>query len=326
MTPGIKRGGGLAAHSDLQMGPLGRSGLVLLLSSMITACGAAGTQSTPASAQSTPAGVQGTPAAATKQPVTVPFTVERGRIHVPAFVNGHGPFHFMVDTGASGAGRVDVRLVEQLGLRVTGTTTNSDLVSTATITTVQLESLRIGALEQRDVEVLSRDYNVGVSADAQRLMGIIGRDFFPPGMLMTIDYGRRELTTSAGSLSESDPHVTRYDQPFVVPMKLGEHETVGHVDTGSNTQMHLPMEWARRLGIQSLQPAGEGRRANTVFKLFSAELPVPARIAGNSLAGIDALFSEQARQINIGAALFARQECVLDFDRAKQLVRMRCRP
>jgi hypothetical protein len=53
--------------------------------------------------------------------------------------------------------------------------------------------------------------------------------------------------------------------------------------------------------------------------------PVPVHIAGNALAGIDARFSEQARQINIGAALLARQECVIDFDQAKQLVRMRCK-
>lgn len=89
--------------------------------------------------------------------------------------------------------------------------------------------------------------------------------------------------------------------------------------------MHLPMEWSRRLSIQSLQPAGEGRRANTVFKLFAANLPVPLHVAGNAFDGIDARFSEQARQINIGAALLARQECVIDFDQARQLVRMRCK-
>lgn len=56
------------------------------------------------------------------------------------------------------------------------------------------------------------------------------------------------------------------------------------------------MEWSRRLSIQSLQLAGEGRRANTVFKMFAADLPVPLHIAGNALSGIDARFSEQARQ------------------------------
>jgi hypothetical protein len=260
-----------------------------------------------------------------QQPVTIPFSLERGEIYIPAYVNGRGPFRFNVDTGASGMGRVDVRLVEQLRLRVTGTTTHSDLVNTSTITTVGLDSLRIGALERRDVEVLSRDYNVGKPADSQLLMGLIGREFFS-GLLLTIDYARRELRTSHASLSESDPNVVRCDESFVVPMRIGEHAAVGHLDTGSNTQMHLPMEWTRRLGIQSLQPAGEGRRANTVFKMFAADLPVPLYIAGNALAGIDARFSEQARQINIGSALLARKECVIDLDQAKQLVRMRCKP
>ncbi len=270
--------------------------------------------------------VQGAPLAEPPhQQVTIPFSFEGGRIHVPAFVNGRGPFRFLVDTGASGAGRVDVKLVEQLRLRVTGTTTNSDLVNTATITTVGLDSLRIGALERRDVEVLSRDYNVGKRADSQPLLGIIGRGFFSPDLL-TVDYERRELTISKVPLRESDPHVVRCDQSFVVPIRIGDHETVGHLDTGSNIEMHLPLEWAGRLGIQSLEPAGEGRRANTVFQLFAAELPVPMHIAGNALAGIDARFSEQARQINIGSALLARKECVIDLDQTKQLVRMRCKP
>lgn len=173
---------------------------------------------------------QSGPTAEPQAQVTIPFTVERGEIYVPAFVNGRGPFRFVVDSGASGAGRVDVRLVEQLRLHVTGTTTHSDLVNTSTITTVGLDSLRIGALERRDVEVLSRDYNVGMPPDSQMLMGIIGRDFFAGGLL-TIDYGRRELTTAKASLSESDPNVVRYDEPFVVPIRIGEHATVGHLDT-----------------------------------------------------------------------------------------------
>lgn len=143
---------------------MGRSSFAFLLSwLLVTACGLSCAQSIP------PAEPQ--------QRVTIPFSVERGEIYVPAFVNGRGPFRFVVDTGASGAGRVDVRLVEQLHLRVTGTTTHSDLVNTSTITTVGLDSLRIGALERRDVEVLSRDYNVGMSGDSPPLLGIIGRDF-----------------------------------------------------------------------------------------------------------------------------------------------------
>jgi len=60
--------------------------------------------------------------------------------------------------------------------------------------------------------------------------------------------------------------------------------------------------------------------------MFAAQLPVPVHLAGNALAGIDARFSEQARQINIGSALLARQKCVIDLDQAKQLLRMRCEP
>src|SRR5262245_27551371 len=91
------------------------------------------------------------PSAHAQRETTIPFLLERGSIYVEAFVEGQGPFRFEVDTGASGAGRVDLRLVEKLHLRVTGTTTNSDLVNTANISTVSLKSLRIGSLQRHDV-------------------------------------------------------------------------------------------------------------------------------------------------------------------------------
>ena len=41
----------------------------------------------------------------------VPFETIDGRIYVQASVDGHGPFRFAVDTGASGPGRADLSLV-----------------------------------------------------------------------------------------------------------------------------------------------------------------------------------------------------------------------
>lgn len=258
-----------------------------------------------------------------RSPVKIPFVLERGEIYVDAFVDGQGPFRFVVDTGASGAGRVDVKLVESLRLRVTGTTTNSDLVNTATISTVTLKSLRVGSLEQHGVEVLSRDYNEGVPAGEKLLMGIIGREFFS-ACILTIDYARHELVVSEGSLGKSDANAMSYSEPFLVPIKIGDHDAVGYLDTGSNLQMHLPMEWVTRLRIPSLQDGGKGYRANTVFNLFKATLPVPVRIAGNTLADVDAHFSEQANRINIGSALLARNQCVVAIDQSAKIIHMRC--
>ena len=54
--------------------------------------------------------------AARQAPVSVPFALVDGRVYVEARVNGGGPYRFAVDTGASGIGRADARLVSGLGL------------------------------------------------------------------------------------------------------------------------------------------------------------------------------------------------------------------
>ncbi|MCG3005337.1 hypothetical protein KZ291_32670, partial [Escherichia coli] len=48
--------------------------------------------------------------------VQTPFESVDGRIYVQARVNGRAPYRFAVDTGASGIGRADMRLVSALGL------------------------------------------------------------------------------------------------------------------------------------------------------------------------------------------------------------------
>ena len=257
--------------------------------------------------------------------IKIPFELAQGRIYVEAFVDEQGSFRFMVDTGASGVGRADVRLVKDLGLPVTGTASNSDSVNTAIVETVRIKSLRVGQLARRDVEVLSRDYNSRPAPGSKMLMGIIGREFFS-GYLLKIDYKKSELILSRGSLKTSEANVLRYaaDNTFVVPLRIGRYDTVGLIDTGSVLEMHLPMLWAEKLKIQTLKDAGEGRRANTVFKLFSAELPVAVNIGNNKITGTEARFSELANRINIGGSFLAKNRCVLTFDQKNNLIKMRC--
>lgn len=256
----------------------------------------------------------------------IPFELERGRIYVQAYVNEKGPFRFMVDTGASGIGRADVRLVEEVGLPITGTTTNSDGINTATVNQVGIKSLRIGQLAKNGIEVMSRDYNRNLLSGGQIEYGIIGREFFAD-YLLTIDYEHKELIVGKDSLKATDPHNLPYSagEIFRVPLRLGQYDAAGYLDTGSNLEIHLPMEWSQKLSIQNLKPAGEARRANTVFKLFAAELPVTVNIGGNSIVDTQAHFSELAKHINIGSAFFSKNKCVIKIDQKNRLVGMRCK-
>lgn len=261
----------------------------------------------------------------TRSKIKIPFELMHGRIYVEAFVNEQGSFRFLVDTGASGMGRADVRVVKKLGLPVTGTATNSDTVNTATVSTVAIKSLRVGKLTRPNVEVYSRDYNLRAAPGAKLQMGIIGREFFSD-YLLQIDYKKKEILLSKGYLKESASQNLRYnqDEPLVVPLRIGQFDTVGLIDTGSNVEMHLPLSWAEKLDIKSLKEAGEGRRANTVFKMFSAELPVTVNVGGNRIIGIDARFSALANRIHIGGSFLAKNGCVVTVDQTNRLVKMRC--
>jgi len=263
----------------------------------------------------------GTGAADKAKEIRIPFELERGRIYVDAYVDERGPFRFMVDTGASGMGRADVRLVKDLGLTVTGTTTNSDGINTSTISTVSIRALRVGQLVRHNVEVLSRDYNS--PPGGKLLLGLIGPEFFFEH-LWTIDYPAREIRLSKDPLSADQPNVTSYEGAFHVPLSIGEHDTIGVIDTGSTLQTHFPWSWVGKLGIETLKEAGKGYKANTVLTLFKAELPVPVTIAGNTMAQVEANFSDRMNRINLGGELYVRNRCVVSIDQKNRLIRMRC--
>jgi Aspartyl protease len=250
----------------------------------------------------------------------VPFEIVGGRIYLQVRVNGAGPYRFMFDTGASGMGRADTSLVDELSIPVAGTTTNSDGVNTTTINVVRLQSISLGGMTRAAVEVLSRDYSR--DHETVRISGIIGRDFFADGLLV-IDYPARTLEFTRASLRAGDAGVVAYQGSFRVPVSIGAETVEGTLDTGSNLTMHLPRSLYDRIDADPLAPAGEGRRANTVFQLYSTRLNDPVRIGALSASGIQVMVSDLAPRLNIGAGLL--KDYVLAFDQRSQLVAL-CQP
>jgi hypothetical protein len=246
--------------------------------------------------------------------MVVPFRLVESRIYVDAYVNGRGPYRFLVDTGAEGMGRADATLVKELALPVTGTSENSDGVNVSTILTVSAKSLRLGNLERRSVELLSRDYNRRATAETS-ISGIIGRGFFEDGTL-TIDFPARVLRFSTKTrLAANDKDVIAYEQPIVIPFEIGDHRFQGHIDTGSTLTMHLPMSDLSKLNASPLEAAGQGHRANTILNLFRSTLQDPVRISGLTLKDLTVITSKEATWINIGGAVLHRGVLVLDQSR-----------
>jgi Aspartyl protease len=249
-----------------------------------------------------------------------PFEMVDGRIYLQVRVNGEGPYRFLFDTGASGIGRADASLVKALSIPVTGTSTNSDGVNTTAIDVVRLRSLSVGGMSRADVEVLSRDY--GRDGELVEISGIIGREFFADGLLV-LDYPDRKLLFARSSLRPGDPGVVPYRENFHVPVTIGSETVEGSLDTGSNLTMHVPRSIYDRIDAEPLAPAGEGRRANTVFQLYSTRLHGPVRIGALSASDVPAMVSDRAPRLNIGAGFL--KDYVLAFDQRSLLVAL-CEP
>ena len=254
------------------------------------------------------------------QSFSVPFELYKGHIYVSAFVNGKGPYRFVFDTGASGMGRADRRLVEELSLPHVGEVQNSDGINIGTMATVTADSVRLGPLEKRHLELQSRDYNLHRKPDEAPVMGIIGRDFYDD-RLLTIDYPARKISFSAGMLRATDRGVVAYKSSFGIPVcfEIGCFE--GKVDSGSNRSLIIPKYLVGRIPASTPVRIGSGTSANTEFELYEMRLRKPVRVSGITATNQQILYSDPSDDtINIGSDFL--KDYVLTIDQRRHLLKI----
>ena len=205
--------------------PIGRPLVLLLLAVAATGCGFEPKRA------AIPAG--GT---------TVPLSLDENQPGVEVLLNGRGPYHVLVDTGASPAVAVTPKLAKELGLRrhlgfVRLRAANGKWVRGGR---TRLRSVRLGDAVFYDVPTVILD--VGEPEFA----AVVGMGLFSRGVV-TFDFPSRQLSLQPGKLRTDDPDV--FTAPFIYGIPLvpvspplnGEERTI-HVllDTGSNTGLILP--------------------------------------------------------------------------------------
>lgn len=243
--------------------------------------------------------------------VRVPFEVVDGRVYVQARANGRGPFRFAVDTGASGTGRLDASLASALGLPVAGKDESSDGVQAQAVDTTHLDSLALGGLVRKDVNLITRDYH-GKMAPRAWFAGILGRDFFAGGLLV-IDYPGRTLSfTRSHHLSPGEPGVITYQRPFRIPASIGTLQAEANIDTGANVALALPQALYPRVEASGLAQGPRGRLTNTVIETRRTRVKGPVRVGGIALSDIDALVSERVPEVVVGSRILSRAVLIID--------------
>lgn len=249
--------------------------------------------------------------------VRIPFETVDGRIYVQASVNDRGPFRFAVDTGASGMARADASLVTSLGLSMHGDTTTSDGVTNATVETTRFDSLELGGLVRRDLEVIARDYNSRNAPEAV-FSGIIAREFFSDGLLV-IDYPRKTLSFSrALRMPVSGKNVLDYERAFRIPVSIGAVQTLGQLDTGANVSFVLPRALYEQIASGPLEQAGRGQLTNGHVDTWRATLRGPFQVGEVSASDVEVRVSEQFPELLVGA--HALQEAVVLIDQRSKTV------
>lgn len=260
------------------------------------------------------------PGSPSEMTTSIPFELDHGHIFVDAFVNGRGPFRFGFDTGASGMGRADRSLAAALSLPKVDETANSDGAKTATADVVAVESLRLGDLEQRNVQLISRDYNAGRSPGLQPIMGIIARDFFADE-LVTIDYPAREITFSRGQLKLGEAGVVAYGASFTVPVCFASGCYPGKIDTGSSRSFVVPKGLVPSLSASEPAAIGQGLRTNGVATLYEMTLNEPVHIAGITATHQKILYAEPSGDTIVIGTEFLK-DYVLTIDQQNRLLKI----
>lgn len=111
---------------------------------------------------------------------------------LPVMIQGHGPFTFALDTGAS-TSLIDRALAQQLGLKQTGAPQPIvGIGSNELAVPVRIANWHIEGIKLPRVTVLSG--NLQSAGQTQQLQGLIGSDIWDQFGTITIDYAQSTLT------------------------------------------------------------------------------------------------------------------------------------
>ncbi len=225
---------------------------------------------------------------------------------VEVTVNGEGPYEFPLDIGASGIGRINKPLHDELDFPIAGTEMNSDGINTREEKTVKVNELKFGSIVIEDTELIMRDYGAPIS-------GILGRGFFADKTL-SIDFPNEQVILSDEPLDPNSENALPYERPFWVKGKIGEADAEFSLDTGSSGGFVFPKSFLTKNNIEYEETGvvKEGRRTNTKVKLVEAKLLDDVTIGGITFSQPVVLVNDQLNEINVGAKVLKDYSITID--------------
>jgi hypothetical protein len=175
---------------------------------------------------------------------TLPFDLVDNRVFIAARINGRGPLHLLLDTGAGGV-TLSADSARQLGLHVSDAGEGQGVGEK----TVHAGEAQIAQLQMGDLVLADLETNVMDLSDAPQVFGtkhfdgIIGLPVFER-MVVKHDYVNRVLTFTAPDKFDyaGAGVIVHFDRPRQIPVVAGVLDGVAgnfSVDTGARSSLLL---------------------------------------------------------------------------------------
>jgi len=181
---------------------------------------------------------------ATDAPDPLKFLDTAQRLTVKAYVNGQGPFDFLVDTGASSS-VISAELADGLGLVRTGSNKLHSIAGAQSVATARVDSLTVGKRSRANmtVSVLPRSL--------LRMDGVLGLEWLGRASVL-LDFLRHKMVVGEGLPLSDDRTVAVKSRLtrnglMLIDAFIPDQRLVAFVDTGSTTTVgNLPLLKAAR--------------------------------------------------------------------------------
>jgi len=207
----------------------------------------------------------------------LPMEEMGGRPLVEVFLEGKGPYRFILDTGA------DITVIDE------------DLAKQLSLSAGRVEALRLGEVTLRGVTVESQPLsNLLGSTDAPR--GVLSAASFP-GYLLVLDYPAKRIRIRKGDLPPADSRTrfeyTREQVLPNVPLRVAGVEVRAHVDTGSPGALMLPSRYRAELPLAAeATQMGLARTPHGEFPIWSGQIKGSVELGQYQLDLPDVQFSD----------------------------------
>jgi predicted aspartyl protease len=214
------------------------------------------------------------------EPAPVPFeTDDQGAIIVPAWIDGRGPYRFLLDTGST-LSAVSHRVADQLVLRPVALTALTTSGGTAMRLVVQLGTVTVGGAVRNEL-LASLASERDLSILGARVDGVLGQDFLAT-FNFSVDYRRRTVAWEADEPAGAQrlPLVPR-DGRFVIQLPRGLHDA--------------PLEMVPDSGASTFVLFAGGREAPRPDRWTGGEVTI------SGLTGSQRARYAQLRELRVGA-------------------------